>query len=618
MPDTDRLYALSSTYTNPWWPGESGPSLLIHDPVLATRWYLTHEREQNRSVAAQVSTDGGKTWQPLPAHALMADAENVLATAAQAPAEATRRLTALVQDAMAAEAAEWLDHRIRFVPLTNHTGMDRPQTPAIASWQRGGQIWALALGTVPSDTVLTQLAAQYTAPQPEGPDKLRAAAQEILDALALVQAPEEAEIPSLLEAFRRLARLTSGPETGQLQGRAETAAHRILDHLATRLPETAAAAAARPDPQHPVHQAVRTYLQHLAHIGRLPGADQDLMADAREALTEALAEGDTTPTAALAPQPRPALPGYPKILTDLEAAAAWRLISPTGHQEAAESMEQLVQMSVTLTEVTSKHGQPPPYFQHWHTACQKHLNELNSRHALLMHATVLAEAEVAADAAKQMAARIATEPPLLPDPGGRPRTAEAIQEAYMEEVNAVDQALNEQRQLTRDAMHHLFPHAVGTSGLHLLREKLIHNSGLDSGTYERALQAVGDAQRELGARQSRLNSGYRESGSVPMTTEHVEHARTEFHNVKRRHDDLLVSLLVGTRAMKALERVVDLPPSKPDGIAARTARIAAQICQRSRAPAAIAPRADALATEQQYRHAQHSATPHIGPSIGSA
>ncbi|MDQ1005841.1 hypothetical protein QFZ82_000326 [Streptomyces sp. V4I23] len=25
VPDTDRLYALSSTYTNPWWPNDPGP-----------------------------------------------------------------------------------------------------------------------------------------------------------------------------------------------------------------------------------------------------------------------------------------------------------------------------------------------------------------------------------------------------------------------------------------------------------------------------------------------------------------------------------------------------------------------------------------------------------------
>jgi hypothetical protein len=35
-----RLYALSSTYTGPWWDGD-GPRLLIDDPVVAMRWYLT-------------------------------------------------------------------------------------------------------------------------------------------------------------------------------------------------------------------------------------------------------------------------------------------------------------------------------------------------------------------------------------------------------------------------------------------------------------------------------------------------------------------------------------------------------------------------------------------------
>src|SRR5690348_16879395 len=41
--DIRRLYGLSSTYTDYRLTGEPGPSLLIDEPVLAMRWYFTHE-----------------------------------------------------------------------------------------------------------------------------------------------------------------------------------------------------------------------------------------------------------------------------------------------------------------------------------------------------------------------------------------------------------------------------------------------------------------------------------------------------------------------------------------------------------------------------------------------
>ncbi|MGY5099770.1 hypothetical protein [Streptomyces sp. 900105245] len=85
MPDTDRLYALSSTDNNPFRPSESGPGLLINDAVVAMRWYVTSEREENLDVTAHASDDDGATWRLLPVRELLADAERALATAQQAP-----------------------------------------------------------------------------------------------------------------------------------------------------------------------------------------------------------------------------------------------------------------------------------------------------------------------------------------------------------------------------------------------------------------------------------------------------------------------------------------------------------------------------------------------------
>ncbi|MFE2102835.1 hypothetical protein, partial [Streptomyces sp. NPDC059468] len=338
MPHTGRLYILSSTYTHPWMTGEAGPSFLIHDPALAMRWYLTHEQEDNLSVAVQASDDNGATWQPLPAHALHADTERALA--------APDRLrhadhTARLQEALAAEAATWLDRRIRFVP-----GDDPrpwwPDTPALAAWQLGGRTWALAMGTVPGEAVLTHLAAHYSDPQPEGADRLREAARETLTALALAEAPDKGLVPELLEAAVLLDRLSFHSEISQLGDRLDEAQHRLLGHLATRLPETASAVARHPDPQHPVHQAARTYLLQLARLAPHPEAEH-LLAGTRDALTDAAAAPSAIPAdpPATAPPP-PAIPGFPRQFTDLQAAAAWRVISPVARREADLAMNNLV------------------------------------------------------------------------------------------------------------------------------------------------------------------------------------------------------------------------------------------------------------------------------------
>ncbi|MGW9032632.1 hypothetical protein ACWGQ5_53610, partial [Streptomyces sp. NPDC055722] len=93
----DRLYILSSIYTDYRLRGETGPSMLISDPVLALRWYLRHEREEGLAVAGQVSEDGGLTWRPLPISELYADADRAVPGAQR---------EALLRDALAGEAAE--------------------------------------------------------------------------------------------------------------------------------------------------------------------------------------------------------------------------------------------------------------------------------------------------------------------------------------------------------------------------------------------------------------------------------------------------------------------------------------------------------------------------------
>lgn len=115
VPDSDRLYALSSTDNNPFRPSESGRGLLINDAVVAMRWYVTSEREENLDVTAHASDDDGATWRPLPVRELLADAERALATAQQAPDPQAGPRAQALHDALAAEAADWLDHRLRYV-----------------------------------------------------------------------------------------------------------------------------------------------------------------------------------------------------------------------------------------------------------------------------------------------------------------------------------------------------------------------------------------------------------------------------------------------------------------------------------------------------------------------
>ncbi|MFF9607573.1 hypothetical protein ACF1GY_35825 [Streptomyces sp. NPDC014684] len=464
MPDTDRLYALSSVYTHPWLSGPDGPGLLIHDPVVAMRWYLTTEREENLAVTGHVSDDHGATWRRLRPRELMADAEQALAALAHDGGPQAQQSAGLLRDALAAEAADWLDHRLRYVQPDDPTPY-RPEEPSPSSWQRGGQIWALALGTLPDENVLAHLTARFTAPQTEGAALLRTGAQQMLAALALAEKPARGESAQLLAALALFHPLAFGFETGQLQELVEDAQRALLDHLITVHPATAGVAEAHPRPGHPATEAARAYLHRLSLIGA--DGEQRLLDDAAAALTEAVTAAEQQPDRAPARNAldvqAPALPGYPKHLEgDLQAAAQWRLISPVARRAAEQTMDRLARATTALAQATAAADAKQPASPQEDEALLAHhsllqeLEELTARHALLMHASVLADAEAAAEPAKHTAVVAAAQ---ATEAQPRPSTAAEIvaaEDAFMAHVNGAEdriaQTLSEQRRLTREAL----------------------------------------------------------------------------------------------------------------------------------------------------------------------
>ncbi|MGP3953483.1 hypothetical protein [Streptomyces sp. 7N604] len=623
MSDTDRLYALSSTYTHPWLDAD-GPGLLINDPVLAMRWYLTHEREQYLAVTGHVSHDAGATWQPLAPHQLLADAEQHLGSAAQTATGATQ----LLHRALQAEAAEWIDARIRFFQPDGPRPW-LPETPELSSWQRGGQIWALALGTVPDTAVMAHLASLYTDPQPEGPGLMQAAARDTLTALALADDPQGAQLGELIRAWRLLERLTFGSEAGQVDGRARAAQQTLMGHLISHHPDTAPVIVAYADPAHPAHQAARFYLRPLAQIG---AGEESLLADARAAFDDALQEADAIPapapaTAATPTDPEqqpPAIPGYPKpLLDDLQAAAAWRLRSPAARRAAERIMEDLTHATGRLAEVTAHRdlAQPPTsderaaqdHAASWRNYYQDRLAELDAQHAMLMHASILADAEEAATPATHeliIAASQATE--RSAQPGEHPRQTH---QAFMAEVEAgerrIADVLAEQRQLTRDALHNLFPKLTGRQGLHTLRTQLIEHSGLGIDAYTRAYDAIGQAGRRLRELEANHQSGYVEFGRQPVTGEQVEQARADVENAEQRFADLRASRPPTLRAVKVLDGVAGMEPSASGSLAARAARIKTPSRERAVQPPAAATEPLRADDTQHTHHLQQPGTGQI-------
>ncbi|MFF5030113.1 hypothetical protein ACFY2J_38705 [Streptomyces collinus] len=598
MPDTDRLYALSSTYNHPWLSGPDGPALLIHDPVVAMRWYLTTEREENLAVTGHVSDDHGATWRPLRPRDLMADAEHALTVMAHDDALQTGQSAGVFRDALAAEAADWLDHRLRYVQPDDPTPY-RPEEPSSPeAWQRGGHIWALALGTLPDEQVLKHLTARFTRPQTEGAALLRTGAAEMLDALTLAENPAHGETTQLLAALVLFHRLSFGFETGQLHTLAEDAQRSILDHLITVHPATARVAEAHPRPGHPANEAARAYLRRLSFIGA--DGEQRLLDDAAAALAEAVAAAEQQPdrvpdTSAQGVQ-SPAIPGYPKHLSgDLQAAAQWRLISPVARRAAEQTMDRLARATAALAEATAAADVNQPASPQEdaariaHHSLQQELEELTARHALLMHASVLADAEAAAEPAKHAAVVAAAQ---ATEAQPRPSTAAEIvaaEDSFMAHVTAAEDriaaTLAEQRRLTREALHRIFPHAVTSTGRHTVRRNLLENSGLGIDAYTQASRAIGESAGKLRSVEAAYRSGAVSIGRPPVSHEDVEQARAALQRAETRFADLGVSRPNTLRALKALDAAVR-DPSPSDAPAARAARIAAQSRERAAAPAA--------------------------------
>ncbi|MGW2098691.1 hypothetical protein ACWCPX_13455 [Streptomyces olivaceoviridis] len=559
------------------------------------RWYLNHEREENLAVA-EVSEDGGVTWRVITPASCTRTPDALLPSGRR---RRGRSGAALLREALAAEAAEWLDHRIRYVQPDDPV-QHRPSTPGLASWRRGGQIWALALDTVPDEQVLTHLAGQYTDSQSEGPERARTGALDTLNSLVLADDPADADIPELLRTLRHVNRLTFGFEIGQLKARAEQAQHKILNQLISRHPQTAAVARAHPDPQHPAQRAARTYLHRLSLIGA--DGEERLLADAARDFTEALealqaAEAARPPATGHRspgrrhPGPEP-IPGYPRQMDgDLQAAAQWRVISPAARRDADRAMAHVVNAATALAEAKAAADPERPAgpaksrAMRLHTDRLRELEELNAQHALLMHAYVMVDAEAAAVAARRSAivaaAQAAEDMPA-------PRTSADIQaghEAFMAHVNAAEDSiahtLGAQRQITRHALHRLFPQSTGRSGLHHLRTRLIDRAGLGFAAYNAAWRAIGDTARTLEILEAAYRSNAAEFGRPPVTAEQLEQARTAAGEAGPHFDDLKRSRPVTLRAVKALDGVAGPEPSPSGSLAQRAARITAQSRQRA-------------------------------------
>lgn len=438
--------------------------------------------------------------------------------------------------------------------------------------------------------------AEYADPQPEGPDAARAAARETLDALSTAQSPADADVPELLQAYQHLELITF--PAGQLHELALPAQDSILDQLATRLPETADVIVSHPDPEHPVRQAATTYLHQLARLGHDPHPDNRSVREARDKLAAAITESAVGVVTATPAGPLPALPGHPRLMTDIEAAAAWRARSPTARRDAEMYMDDLVRAHTRLVVASADaaaqgvgwfNARPRDpaeaaavdsrdYFE-------QRLKDLNARHSVLMNGSVLAEAEAAAQQARHQAIVAAAQATLPLTPRTTLAETEADHEAFQAHITTaeqrIDQALDVQRQYARDALHRHFPLLAGSRGIAQLRTRLMDRAGLGLGSYQQACQVIGDASRALHDLRSRLASGRTEFGRSPVTAEQVAEAATHYTAAEQRLDDLSVSRARTLEALNALNRVRDLDPTGPVGGVARAAQITAQSRERA-------------------------------------
>ncbi|MFI8194513.1 hypothetical protein ACIF8T_38350 [Streptomyces sp. NPDC085946] len=599
MPDTARLYALTSTITHPFITGEEGPALLIHDPALAMRWYLAHEQEDNLAVTVQAGDDGGRTWRPLPVHDLLTDTEHALAADDQA---------ALLREALTGLAATWLDRRIRLLPAAGPRSAAR-RRPDPHRPHSGGR--------------------------PGHRPRRRVAAR-----------------------ARLLERLTYSSELGQLRDRADHAQQQLLQALTGRVLLTATAVAVHPDPRHPVYEAAHAYMRQLASAGTRshPQPVAQALARAGQTLTDAVAalnpdpgpgSGPVPATAVEGEQPTP-LPGFPVHFTDLQAAAAWRALSPLARRDAEMAMEDLVRADAQIFKAAAAiaawdMGRPcdlaqaaafdrlSPIEQRRRRQSvyngedralggrryiRDRLDDLAVRHALLLHAAVLHDAEQAAMTAKHRAV-LTTSTATLP-PADTPRTTgESLAEhdAFMAHLtaaeNRIDQVLQTQRQMTRDALHRLFPRSGHALGMHELRTRLLDRSRLGLDDHTRAHQQICTTARDL---QAYFRRGHTQFGQLTVTEQDLSQARDRHHYAEQYFGDLQESRRGTLLALKALDTVAGLEPTPPGTAAERAARIAAQSRQRARQGPAEEPRT-ADPAEMQRQHTQHAHPGQHSPAV---
>ncbi|MFE8940971.1 hypothetical protein ACFYNX_26240 [Streptomyces sp. NPDC007872] len=417
---------------------------------------------------------------------------------------------------------------------------------------------------------------------------------------------------------------------GQLRDLLLLAQNRMLDQLAARLPETADVVAAHPDPQHPVRQAAATYLHRFARLGRAPDPADRSIREARDQMDAALTASATDAKAAVPDNPPPALPDHPRLMADVEAAAAWRTRSPAARHDAERYMEDLVRAHTNLAVAQAAAAQPSARPRNPDEATEadrrdyfeQRLKELNNRHSVLMHGSVLAEAETAATQARHQAVVDAAQATLPRTPRTTAAETEADHEAFTTHITAaekrIDQALDEQRQHARNALARHFPTAVADRGLHHLRTQLMDRAGLGLDSYRQAHQAVTDASRTVYDLKSRLASGRTGFGKSPVTAEQVTEATAHYTAAEQRFGDISVSQARTLEALNALGRVAALAPTGPEGRAALIAQITAQSRERALpTPAEPRPAANQACTAHSGgRQAHDGQNPQNAPRPG--
>jgi hypothetical protein len=242
---------------------------------------------------------------------------------------------------------------------------------------------------------------------------------------------------------------------------------------------------------------------------------------------------------------------------------------------------------------------------------RERLHTLDNRHAMLMHGSVLADAEDAAEAAKyqlMVAAGQSTQPPPSPWDWEAHKVFVAELEAGEQRIADV---LADQRQLTRDALAELFPKLSGPYGLHTLRFDVVERAGLGVEEYNRAREAINTARRRLTDLESRFRRGLADFGNRPVTHTDVERERDTVQAAVQHFDDLNISRPITWRAMKAMDSVEGLTASSSIGLATRAARIAEK--SRERAQQSTAPAAKPLrCAAGNDQHAHHLRRPGTG------